>query len=117
MKNTGAKTKLLWKQYGLVWIGTCTGLYWGVLAGIYVVFDAGLVASDVSLTFARAWVQRIKSTGSSGSKRRNLRLQNITQNTYAVIEVLLYPPTVPPHVRQSPTRDSRFFFRSFSLRR
>lgn len=41
--------KLLWKQYGLVWIGTYTVLYFGGLAGIYVVLDTGLVASDVSL--------------------------------------------------------------------
>lgn len=40
--------KLLWKQYGLVWIGTYTVLYFGGLAGIYVVLDTGLVASDVS---------------------------------------------------------------------
>ena len=40
--------KMLWKQYGLVWIGTYTVLYFGGLAGIYVVLDTGLVASDVS---------------------------------------------------------------------
>lgn len=48
-KNARAKMKLLWKQYGLVWIGTYTVLYFGGLGGIYVVFDTGLVASDVSL--------------------------------------------------------------------
>lgn len=41
--------KLLWKQYGLVWIGTYTVLYFGGLGGIYLVLDTGLVASDVSL--------------------------------------------------------------------
>lgn len=45
--------KLLWKQYGLVWIGTYAVLYFGGLAGIYVVLDTGLVASDVSLEFMR----------------------------------------------------------------
>lgn len=47
-KNTRAKMKLLWKQYGLVWIGTFTVLYIGMLGGVYVVLDTGLVASDVS---------------------------------------------------------------------
>lgn len=48
-KAARAKMKLLWKQYGLVWLGTYTVLYFGMLGGIYVVFDTGLVASDVSL--------------------------------------------------------------------
>lgn len=40
--------KLLWKQYGLVWLVTYTTLYFGGLGAIYVVFDTGLVAADVS---------------------------------------------------------------------
>ncbi len=49
-KQARAKTKLLWKQYGLVWIGTYAVLYFGGLGGIYLVLDTGLVASDVSLS-------------------------------------------------------------------
>ncbi|CAM9469149.1 unnamed protein product [Pylaiella littoralis] len=51
-KNTRAKMKLLWKQYGLVWIGTFTVLYIGMLGGVYVVLDTGLVASDVDTSAA-----------------------------------------------------------------
>ncbi|CAM9695984.1 unnamed protein product [Ectocarpus sp. 12 AP-2014] len=51
-KQARAKMKLLWKQYGLVWIGTYTVLYFGGLAGIYVVLDTGLVASDVDTSHA-----------------------------------------------------------------
>eukprot|EP00903_Cladosiphon_okamuranus_P010724 g10136.t1 len=51
-KNARAKMKLLWKQYGLVWIGTYTVLYVGGLTGIYVIMDTGSVAWDVDTTAA-----------------------------------------------------------------
>lgn len=51
-KNARAKMKLLWKQYGLVWLGTYTVLYFGGLAGVYVILDTGLIPSDVSLAHA-----------------------------------------------------------------
>lgn len=63
--------KLLWKQYGLVWVGTYTVLYFGGLAGVYVVLDTGLVASDVSLSPARP------KLGARVGVNRSVRFQSL----------------------------------------
>lgn len=50
MKRASSKMKLLWKQYGLVAIGTYTVLYVAGLGGVYLVLATGLVDPDVRKT-------------------------------------------------------------------
>ena len=64
MKNVKAKAKLFVKQYGLVYTGTYLTLNLVGLAGFYVAFDSGLVASDVSLVRVALALNLI--TGSKG---------------------------------------------------
>ena len=50
MKRASSKMKLLWKQYGLVAIGTYTVLYVAGFGGVYLVLVTGLVDPDVRKT-------------------------------------------------------------------
>lgn len=47
VKRASSKMKLLWKQYGLVAIGTYTALYVVGFGGVYLVLVTGLVEPDV----------------------------------------------------------------------
>ncbi|CAM9609959.1 unnamed protein product [Laminaria digitata] len=55
VKRASSKMKLLWKQYGLVAIGTYTALYVAGFGGVYLVLVTGLVEPDVDTA---AWIQR-----------------------------------------------------------
>lgn len=50
VKRASSKMKLLWKQYGLVAIGTYTALYVAGFGGVYLVLVTGLVEPDVRTT-------------------------------------------------------------------